>query len=46
MAMMNNALLSWNNIQKISSDVLCDLLYSKLKYLLVKHFLKTYSNND
>ena len=46
-AMIDNAILSWNNIQKIiSSGVLCDLLYSNLKSLLVKHFLKTYSNND
>ena len=46
-AMINNAISSWNNIQKIiSSHVLCDLSYSKLKSLLVKHFLKTYSNND
>ena len=46
-AMINNAISSWNNIQKIiSSHVLCDLSYSKLKSLLVKYFLKTYSNND
>ena len=46
-AMINNAILSWNNIQKIISyHVLRDLSYSKLKSLLVKHFLKTYSNND
>ena len=39
--MTNNAILSWNNIQKvISSDILCDLSYSKLKYLQVKQFLK------
>ena len=43
---INNAISLWNNIQKIiSSHVLCDLSYSKLKSL-VKHFLKTYSNND
>ena len=46
-AMMNNAISSWNIIQKIiSSHVLRDLSYSKLKSLLVKYFLKTYSNND
>ena len=46
-AMINNAISSWNNIQKIiSSHVLRDLSYSKLKSLLVKYFLKTYSNND
>ena len=46
-AMINNAISSWNNIQKIiSSHVLCDLSYSKLKSLLAKYFLKTYSNND
>ena len=46
-AMINNAISSWNNIQKIiSSHVLCDLSYSKLNSLLVKHFLKTYSNDD
>ena len=46
--MIHNAILSWNNIQKIiSSHVLRDLSYSKLKSLLVKHFLKTYIlNND
>ena len=44
-AMINNAVLSWNNIQKI--NVLSDLSYSKLKSLLVKQiFLKTYSNKD
>ena len=44
--MINNAISSWNNIQKIiSSHALRDLSYSKLKSLLVKHFLKTYSNN-
>ena len=46
-AMINNAISSWNNIQKIiSSHVLRDLSYSKLKSLLVKYFLKSYSNND
>ena len=46
-AMINNAVLSWNNIQKIiSCHVLRDLSNSKLKSLLLKHFLKTYSNND
>ena len=45
--MINNAISLWNNIQKtISSHALCDLSYSKLKFLLVKYFLKTYSNND
>ena len=45
--MINNAISLWNNIQKIiSSHVLRDLSYSKLKSLLVKYFLKTYSNND
>ena len=45
-AMINNAMLSLNNIQKIISyHVLHDLSYPKLKSLLVKHFLKT-SNND
>ena len=44
---INNAIPSWNNIQKIiSSHVLHDLSYFKLKSLLVKHFLKTYSHND
>ena len=44
---INNAISSWNNIQKIiSSHVLRDLSYAKLKSLLLKHFLKTYSNND
>ena len=43
---MYNAISSWNNIQKIiSSHVLCGLSYSKLKSLLVKYFLKIYSNN-
>ena len=38
-AMLNNVILSWNNIQKIiSSHVLRDLSYSKFKSLLVKHF--------
>ena len=46
-AIINNVILSWNKILKIiSSHVLYDLSYSKLKSLLVKHFLKTYSNND
>ena len=46
-AMINNATSSWNNVQKIiSSHVPCDLSYSKLKSLLAKYFLKTYSNND
>ena len=45
-AMTNNAVSSWNNIQKIfPSHVLRDLSYSKLKSLLVKYFLKSYSNN-
>ena len=44
--MTNSVISSWNNIQKIiSSHVLRDLSYSKLKSLLVKHFLKSYSNN-
>ena len=42
-AMINNAISSWNNI---SSHAICNLSYSKLKSLLVKYFLKTYSNND
>ena len=45
-AMVNNAIFSWNNQKNILSRVLCGLSYSKLKSLLVKHFLKTYSNND
>ena len=45
-AMVNNAIFSWNNQKNILSLVLCGLSYSKLKSLLVKHFLKTYSNND
>ena len=46
-AMIINAISSWNNIQKIiSSHLLCHLSYSKLKSLLVKYFLKTYSKND
>ena len=46
-AMRTNAISSWNNIQKIiSSHVLRDLSHSKLKSLLVKYFLKAYSNND
>ena len=45
--MIDNAMSSWNNIQKnISFHVLHDLSYSKLKFLLVRHFLKTSSNND
>ena len=33
-AMISNAILSWNNIQKIISyHVLCDFPYSKLKFL-------------
>ena len=45
--MINNAIPLWNNIQKIiSSYVLPVLSYSKLKSLLVKHFLKNNSNND
>ena len=45
-AMTNNAVSSWNNIQKIfPSHVLRDLSYSRLKSLLVKYFLKSYSNN-
>ena len=44
--MTNNAISSWNVIQKIiSSHVLRDLSYFKLKSLLVKHLLKSYSNN-
>ena len=44
--MTNNAVSSWNNIQKIfPSHVLRDLSYSRLKSLLVKYFLKSYSNN-
>ena len=44
--MTNNAILSWINIEKItSSHVLRDLSYSKLKSLLVKHFLKSCANN-
>ena len=45
-AMTNNAVSSWNNIQKIiSCHVVLDFSYSKLKSLLVKYFLKSYSNN-
>ena len=41
-AMINNAMSTWNNIQKIiSSPVLRDLSHSKLKWLLLKHFLKS-----
>ena len=40
-AMTNNAVLSWNNIQKIfPSHVLRDLSYSTLKSLLGKFFQK------
>ena len=42
-AMTNDAISSLNNIQTtISSHVRQDLSYSKLKSLLVKHFLKSY----
>ena len=45
-ALTNDAVSSWNNIQKIfPSYVLQDLSYSKLESLLVKHFVKSYSNN-
>ena len=45
-AIINNAVSSWNNIQKfISSYLLSDLWYSKLKSLLLKHIVETYSNN-
>ena len=45
-AMINNAILSWNNIKKIIlCHVLRDLSYYKLKSLLVKHFLR-YFNID
>ena len=45
-AMANNEISSWKNIQKIiSSHVLRDLSYSKLKSLLMKCLLKYYSNN-
>ena len=45
-ALTNDAVSSWNNIQKIfPSYVLRDLSYSKLKSLLVKYFVKSYSNN-
>ena len=45
-AMTNNAISSWNSIQKIiSSHLLQDLSYSNLRSLLVKHFLKSYPNN-
>ena len=44
--MTNNAVSSWNNIQNIfPSHVLRDLSYSRFKSLLVKYFLKSYSNN-
>ena len=46
-AMANNAISSWNNIQKvISSHVLRDLSHSKLKSLLVRYFLKSNSNDS
>ena len=46
-AMTNNAVSSWNNIQKvISSHVLRDLSHSKLKSLLVRYFLKSNSNDS
>ena len=32
--------------KKFSPHVLSDLSYSKLKSLLVKHFLETYSDNE
>ena len=45
-AMINNAISSWNDIPKdISSHALRDLSSSKLKSLLAKHFLETYSND-
>ena len=45
-AMINNAMLSWNDIQNtISSHVLLDLSSSKLKSLLAKQFQETYSND-
>ena len=45
-AMTNNAVSSWSNIQKIfPSHVLRDFPYPKLKSLLVKYLLKSYSNN-
>ena len=44
--MIKNAISSWNDIQKtFSSHVLRDLSPCKLKSLLVKHFLETYSND-
>ena len=44
--MTNNAVSSWNNSQKIFSfHVLQEISYSKLKSLLGKYFLKSYSNN-
>ena len=44
-AMTNNA-ISCNSVQKIiSSHVLRDLSYSKLKSLLLKYFLKSNSSN-
>ena len=45
-AIIYNAISSWNIQKMISSHVLNDLSYSKLLSLLVKHFLKSYSNND
>ena len=45
-AKTNNAVSSWNNIQNIlPSHILQELSYSRLKSLLVKYFLKSYSNN-
>ena len=47
-AMTNNAVPTWTkkNIQNIfPSHVLQGLSYSRLKSLLVKYFLKSYSNN-
>ena len=44
-AMTNNAVLSWNYIQKIfASHVLRDFSYSKLKSLLVKYFVIIFIN--
>ena len=47
-AMINNAILSWNNIQKIPSyHVLQETFHILIEiFTKVKHFLKTYSNND
>ena len=44
-AMTNNAVSSWNNNLIISSHVLRDLSYSKLKSLLLKYFLKSNLSN-